>query len=52
MRFLTCMIMSTQINFIFVEILSPFTSKSLATAFLKDHQVLASVCLAKKVLKK
>lgn len=45
-------VMPTQANFIFAEVLSPFTSKSLATALLKDHQVLASACLAKKGIEK
>lgn len=41
-------VMPTQANFVFAEVLSPFTSKSLATILLKDHQVLTSACLGKK----
>ena len=41
-------VMPTQANFVFCEVLPPFTAKSLATALIENGQVLVSASLAKK----
>lgn len=41
-------IMPTQANFVFCEVISPYTANGLATQLLKDHQILISACGAKK----
>lgn len=41
-------VMPTQANFVFCEVLPPFTAKSLATALIENGKVLVSASLAKK----
>lgn len=41
-------VMPTQANFVFCEVLPPYTSKSLATSLLDKFNILVSACLAKK----
>lgn len=41
-------VMPTQANFVFCEILSPFTANGLALELLKNHNILVSACSAKK----
>lgn len=40
--------MPTQANFVFCEVLPPFTAQSVALALLKKHNILISACGAKK----
>ena len=45
-------LMPTEANFVFCEVLKPFTSKVLTNILLKDHNILISACAAKKGLEK
>lgn len=41
-------VMPSQANYFFLEVLPPYTAKQLCSILLKDYNILASACLAKK----
>lgn len=41
-------VVPTQANFVFCEVLAPYTANSLALSLLKNHNILISACSAKK----
>lgn len=45
-------VMPSQANFFFLEVLPPYKPKELCTILLKDYNILASACLAKKGIEK
>lgn len=45
-------VMPSQANYFFLEVLSPYKPKELCAILLKDYNILASACLAKKGIEK
>lgn len=44
--------MPSQANYFFLEVLPPYKPKELCAILLKDYNILASACLAKKGIEK
>jgi histidinol-phosphate/aromatic aminotransferase/cobyric acid decarboxylase-like protein len=45
-------VMPSQANYFFLEVLPPYKAKDLCATLLKDYNILASACLAKKGIEK